>query len=43
MLFESAGGFVLTAVIAFAAGVLVTVMIHRARAGRKERENVDFS
>ena len=43
MLFESAGGFVLTAVLAFAAGVLVTVMIHRARAGRKERENEDFS
>jgi hypothetical protein len=43
MLFESSGGYVLTAVIAFAAGVLVTVLIHRSIAARKERKNEKFS
>ena len=38
MLGESAGGYVLVAVIAFLAGVMITVMIQRTRDHKRKKE-----
>ena len=39
MLFEDAGGYVLTALAAFMIGVIITVIIRNRRRKQKDREN----
>ena len=41
MLFENAGGYVMTAVLAFMAGVIITVVLMRRRAKQKDMHGTE--
>ena len=41
MLFENAGGYVMTAVLAFMAGVIITVVLMRRRAKQKDTHGTE--